>query len=266
MDNGSGEREKWFWVNLEKRVGDGRETSFWNDVWVENQPLSSSFPRLYALCQNKSDYVSEKGEWSEGVWEWKWSWSRELRDCERVGFIELMSILNKSIPKQGTGDSWVWKTAKIGCYTTNAAYKEILKRQMVQNQGEEKDAFSKLWKNIAPQKAKAMTWRAMKDKLPTRVNLFKRKVISSVVEAICPICKEEPETIDHLLLTCKGTNSIWYKIFHWLKMVPDCHRSISTQIEQFSVCLSGKKRKVYCDWYVDLHYLADLEGKKCCDF
>ncbi|MCI03681.1 RNA-directed DNA polymerase (Reverse transcriptase), partial [Trifolium medium] len=41
----------WFSEAVEKRVGDGILTYFWNDVWMGNQALRHRFPRIYAEIQ-----------------------------------------------------------------------------------------------------------------------------------------------------------------------------------------------------------------------
>ncbi|PWA45087.1 RNA-directed DNA polymerase, eukaryota, Reverse transcriptase zinc-binding domain protein [Artemisia annua] len=34
------------------KLGNGRSTSFWNDIWIGDTPLVASFPRLYHLDKN----------------------------------------------------------------------------------------------------------------------------------------------------------------------------------------------------------------------
>ncbi|GKC71680.1 hypothetical protein Tco_1117563, partial [Tanacetum coccineum] len=46
--------------HCKKRVGDGRCTLFWEDLWITDVPLRVSFPRLYALEMNKLISVAEK--------------------------------------------------------------------------------------------------------------------------------------------------------------------------------------------------------------
>lgn len=61
----------WFSDHLRKLIGEGNDTAFWNDIWVGERPLKSSFPRLYHLCRHKERKISEKGRWVEGVWVWE---------------------------------------------------------------------------------------------------------------------------------------------------------------------------------------------------
>lgn len=43
-----------------KTMGNGNSTSFWHDVWVGNQALSSRFPRLFSISQHQLS-VSQNG-------------------------------------------------------------------------------------------------------------------------------------------------------------------------------------------------------------
>ncbi|GJZ21484.1 RNA-directed DNA polymerase, eukaryota [Tanacetum coccineum] len=52
------------WVDIMsfvyKEVGDGRDSLFWLDPWLEDVPLNCKFPRVYALEENKQVSVGEK--------------------------------------------------------------------------------------------------------------------------------------------------------------------------------------------------------------
>ncbi|GJV89200.1 RNA-directed DNA polymerase, eukaryota [Tanacetum coccineum] len=47
-------------AHLKKKVGNGVHTSFWKDSWINDIPLSQSYPRLYALENKKHITVAEK--------------------------------------------------------------------------------------------------------------------------------------------------------------------------------------------------------------
>ncbi|XP_057798040.1 uncharacterized protein LOC131014167 [Salvia miltiorrhiza] len=87
VDKEGGMRDRWFINNLRRRIGDGLETSFWEDVWAVDKPLKFVFPRLYNLSLNKKRLVGESGFWVGGSWVWRVEWRRELREREK-GFAE----------------------------------------------------------------------------------------------------------------------------------------------------------------------------------
>uniref|UniRef100_A0A0V0GK97 Putative ovule protein n=1 Tax=Solanum chacoense TaxID=4108 RepID=A0A0V0GK97_SOLCH len=54
-------RNQWpkFWGNSVIKVGYGRKTMFWNDVWVGQTPLRQQFPDIYNLNQQNLATISE---------------------------------------------------------------------------------------------------------------------------------------------------------------------------------------------------------------
>ncbi|PWA63176.1 RNA-directed DNA polymerase, eukaryota, Reverse transcriptase zinc-binding domain protein [Artemisia annua] len=45
---------------FKKKVGNGRNTSFWHDKWLGGSPLHVSYPRLYRLDLNPHCLVSDR--------------------------------------------------------------------------------------------------------------------------------------------------------------------------------------------------------------
>lgn len=72
--------------------------------------------------------------------------------------------------------------------------------------------FKLVWNRLAPKKAVATAWRALWNCLPTKSNLVKRNIISSLEESLCPFCGDEVESVGHLFLDCRGTSPIWCMI------------------------------------------------------
>lgn len=51
---GEGENGRWFWYNMESRIGDGRDTSFWDGLWVDERNI---FSRLFRLCLQQDNSI-----------------------------------------------------------------------------------------------------------------------------------------------------------------------------------------------------------------
>ncbi|GJU07545.1 RNA-directed DNA polymerase, eukaryota [Tanacetum coccineum] len=67
------------------RVGNGRRTSFWNDLWIGDASLRFMFPRLYALDTKPRTYMRLVCRWWNVLWipvnsyqEWI-AWFKSLR-------------------------------------------------------------------------------------------------------------------------------------------------------------------------------------------
>jgi len=52
---------RWFEESIGRKVGSGRDTSFWTDMWLGGQPLYRWFRRLFDLAKNKSITVTVMG-------------------------------------------------------------------------------------------------------------------------------------------------------------------------------------------------------------
>ena len=61
-DGGGGVGGGWFKYNIFKKVGDGRDTLFWTDPWLERGPLAVRFKCLYDLSVFKNSMVREMFE------------------------------------------------------------------------------------------------------------------------------------------------------------------------------------------------------------
>lgn len=55
---------------IKKKVGNGKNTRFWKDVWHDNHSLSVEFPKLFALEKEQNCYIADRN--IDGVWCWKW--------------------------------------------------------------------------------------------------------------------------------------------------------------------------------------------------
>ncbi|KAI5355370.1 hypothetical protein L3X38_008265 [Prunus dulcis] len=69
--------------------------------------------------------------------------------------------------------------------------------------------WRKVWSQQVPQKILYFTWRAIKNYLPCRSNLLKRKIIS---EDSCPICNVNSESVIHALWSCPNAQKVWKKV------------------------------------------------------
>ena len=70
-----------------------------------------------------------------------------------------------------------------------------------------------LWKLNIPGKIKHFIWRACTNTFPIKTSLLKRKIL---MDAICPLCSKELESVVHALWSCKVIQVVWKKYFGWL--------------------------------------------------
>ena len=70
-------------------------------------------------------------------------------------------------------DNLLWKADPTGMYSTRSAYRLLSNLNSFAPDGRN---FQLIWKLKIPPKAAIFTWRLIKDRLPTRANLHRRKV------------------------------------------------------------------------------------------
>lgn len=137
-------------------------------------------------------------KWEGGNWSWELRWRQELRVCEKEWVMELMNVLQRFTIKETTQDKW--QGSANGDFLVREAYKEIEKRWRgtTNNRLVQIDYLS-LWRSHTPFKAQMTSWRVLKNRLPTKDNLQKRRCLSQV-DPECCCCQERLETADHLFL------------------------------------------------------------------
>lgn len=60
------EVKKWMDLGSAYIVGDGKSTSFWNDVWLGETPLKTQFPYIYSICACRDSTIEQAG--ADGDW------------------------------------------------------------------------------------------------------------------------------------------------------------------------------------------------------
>lgn len=202
----------WFEHNLQKTVFEGNETQFWTENWLGSGCLELRFHRLYNLSCQKRVSVKDMGVWENGVWRWMFRWRRRLQGRE-VGWLEeLLAVLGSAQLVEDKRDRWLWTLEGGGSFSVNSSYVFL----QGQSLDEPDPVYSWIWTAPAPSNMKAFAWRVMLGRIQTRDNLFKRCVLNTAAEVLCPLCGLEEETCSHLLFSCRYALQIWYECYDWL--------------------------------------------------
>jgi hypothetical protein len=144
------------------KVNNGKNTLFWEDVWMGELPLKLTFPRLYEYCGAKNCLVSEccKGEWYM-------DFRRPLSSSEAAQWEMLVDKLEDIQLNEGR-DKMIWNPEKSGCYTSKSMYR------CLSHQGVINKRMIRLWKSKLPMKLKSFMWLVSQDRLQTKLNLKRR--------------------------------------------------------------------------------------------
>jgi hypothetical protein len=175
----------------------GKWLSFWEDKWLDGQPLRVEFPCLYARSNRKNAAVCSM--FRNGRWLIPQYVEGSTEYYERQRLLALLSNVSLSTNQ----DDIVWKWNADGVFTVKSCYNFI-------NDGGIRCAFTRIiWKAKIPEKVKIFIWLATKNRILTTENLKKRGWVG---RDSCSLCNEAEETNFHILITCPFTQSLWQKI------------------------------------------------------
>ncbi|GER25691.1 ribonuclease H-like superfamily protein, partial [Striga asiatica] len=208
LKNGSFELEKedenqyWLWKcwakagkflerGLRIRIGDGKDTSIWNDPWIPtNAPFKLGLEKVSQLMR------------AEG------GWNKQLIEDvfqER----DVTTIMKIKPDVEMRPDEVVWHFDPKGRFSVKSAYRMIRQHEKLvldrpegsRTREKENKLWSRVWALKIKNKLKLFLWNCIKNILPTTDNLWRRKVKESNV---CEVCGEQGETMEHISFPVRG--------------------------------------------------------------
>ncbi|GKE46749.1 reverse transcriptase domain, reverse transcriptase zinc-binding domain protein [Tanacetum coccineum] len=193
-------------------LGNGRDIRFWVDRWVDNRRLCDRFPRLYHLDRRKEGCVWDKGSWVNDVWFWKLEWVRSIRGRVSRDFEELLYVVRNIVVRSNCRDKWRWVLSEDGDFTIKELSRLVQDKILHLESG----GHETLWNKLVPKKVNIFVWRALKGRIPVRVELDRRGI--DLDSVLFPCCNNVVETCAHCLVTYDLAMSGWDKIFNWWKV------------------------------------------------
>lgn len=127
--------------------------------------------------------------------------------------LDAIKVLQTPIRRIVGPDKLVWLPDKTGVYSVKSGYHKLKRIEGAADLGPSSSStvqahiWKLVWNTTVPQKIKVFVWKACLNILPTRENLFKRKIHPN---GLCPICQRYSELVEHLLLFCDWTRPIWF--------------------------------------------------------
>ncbi|GJS22452.1 RNA-directed DNA polymerase, eukaryota [Tanacetum coccineum] len=190
-------------VHLKKKVGNRVHTLFWEDTWINDIPLSQTFPRLYALESKKHITVAEKLSEASLIVSFRRAPRGGVEEDQFLRLVDLVApvILSNSI------DRWVWLLDSFGEYLV------CLARSYIDDLLLPTVGSPTRWVKVVPIKINIFAWKVCLDKLPTRLNLSLCGI--DIPSIICPICSLAGESCSHLLFSCSMARLLWRKVARW---------------------------------------------------
>lgn len=224
----SGFKQQRFSSCVQKVVGNGMNTFFWTDPWINGGTLKERYSRLFSLCMNKEGVVVDFVRWQDSVGEWSWRWRRRLFQWEREKLCELQGIIMQMGVKGDGADKWVWLKDSTGIYSFRSAYKWLC----LSDFSGDVNFYNHLWRGGVPLKIKAFVWKLAQDRVPTLINLARRNVI--LFSVLCKGCEKEGETSEHLFFKCEFFSFLWRDVLKWWGLSAPLHGACKAHFLQFS--------------------------------
>ncbi|XP_045791439.1 uncharacterized protein LOC123886145 [Trifolium pratense] len=136
-----------------------------------------------------------------GAWVWRrqlWAWEEELLgECQTL----LLGVsLQAHLP-----DRWLWLFDPDHGYSVRDAYQLLTSQELVTLDA----CYDLVWHKQVPLKVSILAWRLLQDRLPTKVNLASRGILSSTATSCVSGCGGV-ESVHHLFLSCEIFGSLWH--------------------------------------------------------
>lgn len=135
------------------------------------------------------------------------AWARDLGpDLSQPELEQFLALWNRVTEVQlrpGIADRvrWAWETS--GVFSVRSAYASRFI-------GREHDlGASFTWHSRAPLRCKFFSWLILKDRVWTSDRLARHGLPH---QETCPLCSQEQESIDHLLIACVFARSVWFEV------------------------------------------------------
>nr|GEY03425.1 RNA-directed DNA polymerase, eukaryota [Tanacetum cinerariifolium] len=173
-----------------------------------------------------ADDVIVLGEWSQfnlGAEDtnrkihWvKWDLVFASKDCGRLGFgtkddqYHRICDIIKQVTIFQTEDSWRWSCDKMDSFSVNGLRKHLDCLALPSHN------LATRWNKIVPRKVNIHVWRLIKDRLPTRFNLWFRGIDD--VSLICAVCNNGLESSYHTMSKCIIAIKVWKSVVKWLNL------------------------------------------------
>ena len=177
-------------------VGDGQSTSFWQDVWLEDECFSDRFPALHSHC--KRDDQSVAAIVNGGLREHLVSRLTTEAAVELAVLDGKLSQVLLTDDRDKRHSPFADKEGKLHMRDLYSLLKCM--------GATASSPVSTFWRSCAPPRVQFFAWLLVHERIQCKVNLARRKILP---DDTCELCGRCPETAVHLLFHCDFAASFW---------------------------------------------------------
>jgi hypothetical protein len=183
------------------RVGNGHRINLWDDKWIPATPHKILDPvRMLPRDARVANIINRETNW------WDIPLIEQIFSDDTVE-----KICSIPINPRSQEDKLIWSGTKNGGFSVRSAYHlEVGRRDRDNWSSFMVNSASHLWRRLwslkLPRHILLFLWRACNEILPTKNNLYKRKVVT---DQLCPMCSSEAESVGHALWRCVSAQAVW---------------------------------------------------------
>jgi hypothetical protein len=176
-------------------------------------------------------------------WNWNLIWRRNFFEWEEDLRVQLHEVIDSFMPAERE-DSWLWRNIPDEGFTVNSCYELLCETFLLAGEKDpfSESVFSKVWKCVAPSKVCAFSWQLLLNRVQTKDNLWRRRMIGEH-ERGCVHCGMESESAVHLFLHCAIARKIWYALMKWLGLIIIIPPSLLISFAMFVEVVADKRAK-----------------------
>jgi hypothetical protein len=185
--------KNFFKLGVRFHPGCNANISFWNDLWIGEEPLSVRFPNLF----NKSSDTDLKLSQAHSQDGWRITFRRNLTQEDLASWQQLCGLV-EDIDLEDVPTSISWRLEQSGKFSTRSLYLALCKKPEV-------PLTKFIWDNHLPLKIKIFTWQLSRGRLPCNDQIHAR---GGCADGLCALCGQV-ETVDHLFFQCPLACFLW---------------------------------------------------------
>lgn len=195
-----------FSVMISTNVGNGADTLFWIDRWINGRCIADLAPRLLAAVPKRR---MQRRTVQEALTDR--TWISDIQGALTVGviveYLQLWDLLYGLELQPDVDDKHIWRASASGQYSAKSAYECLF-------YGATKfGPYERIWRSWAPAKCRFFLWLVAHNRCWTADRLARHGLPH--LEK-CVLCDQEDENIDHILVSCVFSRQFW---FHILRQV-----------------------------------------------
>jgi len=180
--------------------------------WVGGIPLRDRFSRLFDLAADRGlrwRRCRREGGRMGGAWVWR----RRLFAWEEERARECSVLLHNIVLQENTVDRWRWLIDLINGYSVSGTYHFLTMAEL----SFDWELYADIWHKHVPLKVNVCAWRLIRNRLPIKDNLVRRRVLL-IDDNVCVRECGSLETVEHLFLGSDIFTCVWSSVLQWMRI------------------------------------------------